>query len=90
METTIFGDLHTDGDDGVELLEAFGEAFSVDMSRCDPTLHFGPEGCVPWAPFYWIILPFRKGSPEERAGLVPVRIADLVRAAERGRWVGPS
>ncbi len=90
MTTTIFGDLHTDGDDGVELLQAFGKAFSVDMSRCDPTLHFGPEGCVPWAPIYWIILAMRKGSPEERAGLVTIRIADLVRAAERGGWEVPA
>jgi acyl carrier protein len=86
MATTIFGDLHTDGDDGVELLEAFGKEFSVDMSGCDPSRYFGPEGCVPWAPIYWIVLALRKGSAEERARLQSISIADLVHAAERGRW----
>jgi len=86
MATTIFGDLHTDGDDGVELLEAFGKEFSVDMSGCDPSRYFGPEECVPWAPIYWIVLAFSKGSPEECARLQSISIADLVSAAERGRW----
>jgi acyl carrier protein len=60
MATTIFGDLHTDGDDGVELLESFDEKFSVDMTGCDPSRYFGPEGCVPWAPIYWILIAMRK------------------------------
>jgi acyl carrier protein len=84
--TTIFGDLRTDGDDGDEFLEAFGKEFSVDMRGCDPSRYFGPEGCAPWAPIYWIVLALRKGSPEERARLESISIADLVRAAERGRW----
>ncbi len=28
-DTTIFGDLRVDGDDGIELLEAFGDRFKV-------------------------------------------------------------
>jgi acyl carrier protein len=86
LDTTIFGDLHTDGDDGVELLQVFGKQFGVDMSGCDPSRHFGPEGFVPWAPLCWVVLAFRKSSPEERARLEPISISDLVHAAERGRW----
>ena len=85
-ETTLFGDLGTDGDDGVELLEGFGREFSVDMSRCDPSRYFGPEGFYPWAPICWLVLAFREGSPEERARLESISISDLVRSAELGRW----
>jgi acyl carrier protein len=85
-ETTLFGDLGTDGDDGVELLEEFGREFSVDMSGCDARRYFGSEGLPPWFLFYWIILAFRRGTSEERARLKPIRIADLVRSAELGRW----
>ena len=42
--TTIFTDLRVDGDDGVELLEAFGDRFDVDMTACEPARHFGPDG----------------------------------------------
>jgi len=46
-ETTLSGDLGTDGDDGVELLEGFGRKFSVDMSSCDPRSLFRPRGLLP-------------------------------------------
>ena len=85
-ETTLLGDLGTAGDDGDELLEDFGREFSVDMSECNPSRYFGNEGCAPWAPIYWIILAFRQGTPEEKAHLQPISIADLVRSAELGRW----
>lgn len=85
-ETTLVGDLNTAGDDGVDLLEAFGKEFSVDMSNCDPSHYFGTEVMYPWAPIYWLILAFREGSPEQRAKLTPITINDLVRSAELGRW----
>jgi acyl carrier protein len=88
LDTTLFGDLGVDGDDGVELLEAVGREFSVDMSDCHATRYFGPEGFVPWAPLYWLILAFRKGGPEQRARLQPIRISDLIRSAQLGRWDG--
>jgi hypothetical protein len=88
-ETTLFGDLGTDGDDGIELLEDFAREFSVDMNECDPSRYFGPEAGVPLLfPLYWIILAFRRGTPEEKARLEPIRIADLVRSAELGHWAG--
>lgn len=85
-ETTLFGDLGVDGDDGSELLRDFGREFSVDMAGCDLRRHFGPEGLPLWAPLYWLILAFREGTPEQRARLEPITIADLARRAAAGRW----
>ena len=85
-ETTLFGDLGTDGDDGIELLEDFAREFQVEMSGCDASRYFGSEGLPPWFLICWIILAFRRGTSEERARLQPIRIADLVRSAELGRW----
>jgi acyl carrier protein len=84
--TTLFGDLGVDGEDGSDLLVGFGEHFNVDLSALDVTKHFGPEGLWPWAPLYWILLWLRPGTPEKKARLSPITIADLVRAAESGKW----
>lgn len=86
-ETTLLGDLGVDGDDGDELLSEFGRRFGVDMSTCKPGLYFGPEGVAPWFLLNWLVQAFRRGTPEDRARLRPIRIIDLVRSAERGRWV---
>jgi hypothetical protein len=87
-ETTLFGDLGTDGDDGTEFLDDFAREFSVDMSECDSNRCFGPEGVPPWFLFYWTMWAFRRGIPEERARLQPISIADLTLSAELGRWAG--
>ena len=87
-ETTLLGDLGIDGHDGAELLEEFAREFSVDMSGCNPSRYFGAEGLWPWFPFQWLILAFHRGPMEERSRLQPIRIEDLVRSAEQGRWVG--
>jgi acyl carrier protein len=50
--TTLFGDLGVDGQDGSDLLVAFGQRFSVDLSYVDLRRHFGNEWLWPWAPFY--------------------------------------
>lgn len=86
LETTLFGDMRTDGDDADYLFEAFGREFKVDLSELDLTRHFGPEGCYPWAPIYWLVLSLRHGTPEERARLEPITVRDLIRAATMGRW----
>lgn len=85
--TTLFGDLGVDGEDGSDLLDAFGKEFSVDMAQCDPQQYFGPEGCYPWAPLYWLIVAFRKGSHEQRVGLKEISIGALAKSVEAGRWV---
>ena len=89
--TTLFGDLGVDGDDAEELFDAFMKRFEVDMSECRAKEHFGPEGFVPWAPIYWMILAWRgvteEGStPESRARLRPVTIQDLIDSARARKW----
>lgn len=89
LETTLFGDLRTDGDDGFDLIVAFGKEFNVDIRRFDPAKHFGPEGlgCEPVGCIYSIYQAiFLKLNPHEIAGLKPIRIRDLVDAAETGQW----
>ena len=44
METRPSEDLGVDGDDAVELLEAFVERFGVDLSELRFDRHFAPEG----------------------------------------------
>jgi len=85
-ETTLFGDLGVDGDDGVELLSRFGEKFDVDLSSVDFSEHFGPEGWAPWAIIMWIAYACRRGSAEQKARLVPITVGDLCRAAESGKF----
>lgn len=84
--TTLFGDLGVDGQDGIDLFVAFGKRFYVDLSALDTTRHFGAEGFGPRALLHWVVLWLRAGTPEEKARLSPVTIADLQRAAESGRW----
>lgn len=84
--TTLLGDLGINGDDGDELLAAFGERFNVDMSAFEPDKHFGSEGFWPWAPMHWLLLRLRKGTPEQKTRLMAISVADLVRAAEKGVW----
>ncbi len=90
-QTTLFGDIGIDGDDGDELLTRFMEEFQVDMSLIRP-VHFGGEGLIPWAPLLWfrqalIAHRERAGTPESRAGLVPIRVQDLIDSARARRWV---
>lgn len=85
-DTSLFGDLCIDGADGYELLQALGREFGVDMRACDPGLHFGPECVCISALMNWIVYAFRSGTPEQRVGLLPVRIMDLLQSAKSGRW----
>lgn len=90
-DSTLYGDLGVDGADGWELIEEFGRRFQVDVATFRGERHFGPEGFPVYAPFAWLFhlvsWPFRKKqTPEEKAGLLPIRIADLIAAAERRRW----
>lgn len=89
-ETTLFGDLGVDGDDGVELFEEFEKRFRVDLSEFDPAAHFGSEVGAGPLRLLWLLLDeflWRPSlSPEERAALIPITIGDLVEAASAGRW----
>jgi hypothetical protein len=88
LETTLFGDLGTDGADGWELIEAFGKEFDVDLCSFDPSKHFGPEcGGNPISLLFWFIneVLLRRES-HEVWGLTPISIRDLVNAAKWKRW----
>jgi hypothetical protein len=92
LQTTLFGDLGVDGDDGRELMAVFTKRFAVDMRQYRHNRHFGPEGFLPWTPLYWLLLAWRshseKGStPESRARLLPITIQNLVDSAQAQKWV---
>jgi hypothetical protein len=87
--STLFGDLGVDGDDGWQLMEEFGQKFEVDLSGFEGGRHFGPEGCFPPLMLWnWIRLALKPSgmSHEERSGLKPIRISDLIAAAREKRW----
>jgi acyl carrier protein len=78
--TRIEEELGCSGDDAVELMQAFGEQFSVDLRDFDPYAYFDKEGFDPIG--YFLDL-FRKGKSARHT---PLTLADLVNAARRGKW----
>lgn len=54
-----------------ELMEAFGKEFGVDLATFKHVKHFGPEA--------W-------GMSALKKPVQPIKISDLVRAAELHRW----
>lgn len=92
LQTTLYGDLGVAGDDGWDLIQAYGKKFQVDLTEFQSEHHFGSEGVSILAPLslLWMILshPFReKRSPEEESNLQAVRIRDLITFARAGRWM---
>lgn len=83
-ESDLSKDVGLDGDDAAELMSKFGRQFNVDMSGFIFNKYFGPE-----AAFFFlnILLPSWWKS---RRKLTPIKIMDLVRAAEAGVWVSES
>ena len=93
LETTLLGDLGTDGDDAYELLLSFSKTFNVDFSTFEFTRHFGNEGITPLQVipyFYRLIVGLRGKDPHAVAGKKPITIRDLVRSAEEKRWLEPN
>jgi uncharacterized protein DUF1493 len=91
LDTTLYGDLGVAGEDGWDLMQDCGKQFQVDLTGFEFERYFGAEGVSVLAPFclLWVLLrhPFRKRQrPEERDGLKAVRIRDLIRCAQEGRW----
>lgn len=92
LQTTLYGDLGVAGDDGWDLIQAYGKKFQVDLAGFEPLRHFGEEGVSVLAPFalLWMVLRFpfrRRRAPEEESNLRVVRIGDLVAFARAGRWM---
>jgi hypothetical protein len=77
--TRINYGLGVDGDDGVELLEAFAARFGVDMSGCEIGRYFGPE--AGGNPLCWLLQLL-----DPRSRLVPLTVGDLAEAARIGQW----
>ena len=69
-------DLGIDGDDADDLMDRFFREFSVDRSGYNFLDHFGMEG-------------FRLKDLISPPRTIPVRISDLVRSVEAGRWIRP-
>lgn len=93
LTTTLVDDLGINGDDGLELFEAFGEKFQVDLSAFRADKYFNREGLSPIEVFgflCWLISwPFRKGPTlREFMGdsLRDIRICDLISAAKEKKW----
>ena len=81
---SLYHDLGVAGQDGWELLEAFGTTFGVDMNECDDSLYFGSEGAnLPLMLWQFLTGTFVKESAER------LEISHLKAVCERGRWFDP-
>ena len=92
LHTTLYGDLGVAGDDGLDLIQAYGKQFEVDLTEFQSARHFGSEGVSILAPLclLWMILsyPFRqKRASGAEPNLQAVRIRDLITFARAGRWM---
>ena len=91
-ETQLADNLGVDGDDGVELIAAFCEAFEIqNMNEIDLTEYFAPDGCDSFGIFvflYYLVFD-REKLREETNGCIPITLRDLVKSAEAKRWIPP-
>ena len=76
----LFHDLGVDGDDGCELIRAFGKRFEVDISTFDPTLHFGPESGP--NPLMWLWWTITRTWPK----VIPITVGDLEASIANRQW----
>jgi hypothetical protein len=79
--TTLGRDLGVDGDDGLELIAAYGRRFDVDLSAFRPGKHFGPEAAG--NPLIWLWWVVSRSWPK----FVPITLADLELSRQARRWV---
>jgi hypothetical protein len=94
LTTRVAQDIGCDGDDAVELFEAFAKEFDVDLKGIQWNKHFGPEGgigcplgCL-FAVFGWLVMRNKIVNNSFADDLSePVTISDLVEAARAKRWV---
>jgi Protein of unknown function (DUF1493) len=84
-DTRLEEDLGMTGTDAAEFLEAFAEAFEVDLTGIEFHKHFGPECSGP-------ILFWPRWMKEEMKdlGQYPVTVGHLVEVAAAKRWSCPS
>ena len=80
INTNIGGDLGVDGDDGVDLMEAFAEKYGVDITGFEISRYFDPEAGFNPISWLWALA-------TRMPGLKIMRPMDLVLAAEEKRWI---
>jgi hypothetical protein len=76
----ILGSVGMAGDDAGEFLEAFAKEFSVDFSDFLWYLHYNANE-PPFVRTVWGVDKEGRRIPD-----IPIRLADLVSAAESGKW----
>ncbi len=94
LETRLFEDLGMDGDDGAELLAAFGDEFGVDIRGLAPNNYFNDEttftGYSLMIPVIAFLSPaFRAWVERASRGLRALSVRDLVASARARRWITP-
>jgi acyl carrier protein len=80
VEDRLLQDLGVDSDDAADLLLELSHMFQIDMTTLETGRHFRPE------PNLFSVFRLPRTRREELAEKVPVTIADLIRAAETGKW----
>src|SRR6266498_2708600 len=90
-DTTLLRDIGFDGDDADEFFQHFASRFRVDMTGFDISRHFHSEVECLMNPFGCLLLPLAlmkylfwpdKRDLHEVCGKLPIRVRDLVQAAE--------
>ncbi len=94
LETRLFEDLGMAGDDGAELLAAFGNEFDVDVTPVAPLSYFNDEtsfsGYSLMIPVVAFLSPaFRTRVTHASRGLKALSVRDLVATARARRWITP-
>ncbi|MCH7569643.1 MAG: DUF1493 family protein, partial [Deltaproteobacteria bacterium] len=94
LETRLFEDLGMDGDDGAELLAAFGDEFGVDIRGLAPNNYFNDEttftGYSLMIPVIAFLSPaFRAWVERASRGLRALSVRDLVASARARCWIAP-
>jgi acyl carrier protein len=92
LQTRLFEDLGMDGDDGGELLAAFGDEFGVDITPVAQLNYFNDEssftGYSLMIPVVAFISPaFRARVEHASRGLKALSVRDLVASARARRWI---
>jgi hypothetical protein len=81
-DTRLEEDLGMTGDDAAEFMEAFAEAFEVDLTGIEFHRHFGPECSGPI-----LFLPRWLQEEMKDLGNYPVTVGHLIEVAAAKRWM---
>ncbi|HEX9198315.1 MAG TPA: DUF1493 family protein [Acidobacteriaceae bacterium] len=85
VDKSLNFDLGVDGDDAVELFEAYSAKFHVDLTPLGEEWdrYFGPEGFSSFGMWELMTL-FRT---KQRGPMLPLPVSRLVASAHEGRWI---